>query len=111
MEWYNQAGTPHVTAKGVYDAAAKTYEADALAIDPAHAGQSDKKPAIIPLNVGFVSDDGAILAAKREGETVAREQHQIVFDQKEARVALRRRRAQTNRRHRARVRGACDRAR
>jgi aminopeptidase N len=52
--WYSQAGTPHVKAKGKYDAAAKTFEVtleQTLAPTP---GQKSKEPMHIPVAVGLV---------------------------------------------------------
>jgi aminopeptidase N len=62
MRWYIQAGTPQVTARGVYDPAAQTYRLDlkqALAPTP---GQPDKEPMVIPLAVGLLGPDGRDLA-------------------------------------------------
>jgi aminopeptidase N len=86
MRWYNQAGTPHVEAKGAYDGAAKTYTLTLKQTTPPTPGQKDKAPAIIPLTIGLIAADGTILAGKREGERDAREEHHIVLDQPEMTV-------------------------
>ena len=86
MRWYDQAGTPRVKATGLYDAAKRTYELTITQSIPPTPGQSEKVPAIIPLRVGLISADGAILAGKREGERDAREEHPMVLDKAELRV-------------------------
>lgn len=83
MRWYNQAGTPRLEASGAYDDAAKTYELRIKQSIPPTPGQSEKSPTIVPLTIGLISDDGAILAGKREGERDAREEHHITIDQGE----------------------------
>jgi aminopeptidase N len=58
MAWYRQAGTPRVTARGEYDAAARRYTltlAQACAPTP---GQTEKDAYLIPLAVGLVGPDG-----------------------------------------------------
>ena len=62
--WYSQAGTPKVTASGVYDAAAATYTitfAQSCAPSP---GQSVKEPFVIPLGLGLLNADGKDLPLK-----------------------------------------------
>ncbi|HEY0266946.1 MAG TPA: aminopeptidase N, partial [Rhizomicrobium sp.] len=69
--WYRQAGTPTITARGTYDAAAKTYALDltqALAPTP---GQPDKLPMHIPVRIGLVGQTGAPLPVTLEGENSA----------------------------------------
>jgi aminopeptidase N len=58
MAWYRQAGTPRVTARGEYDAAARRYAltlAQACAPTP---GQAEKEPFLIPVAVGLLAPDG-----------------------------------------------------
>jgi len=83
MAWYDQAGTPRVSVRGTYDAATAAYELHLKQSTPATPGQIEKKPLPIPLRIGLIAADGALLAAKREGESVAHEEHVIVFDQAE----------------------------
>ncbi|MGE3302392.1 MAG: aminopeptidase N [Hyphomonadaceae bacterium] len=80
MRWYDQAGTPRVTARGNYDAAARTYELKLSQTIAPTPGQMEKSPAPIPLRLGLISADGAILAPKLAGEAVAREEHVLVLD-------------------------------
>jgi aminopeptidase N len=83
MGWYDQAGTPQLRARGVYDAAAHSY---ALTVSQATAptpGQSEKKPLPIPLKLGLIAKDGARLAAKYDGAQIAQEEHALVLDSAE----------------------------
>ncbi len=84
MRWYDQAGTPALTMRGCYVAAAKTYELRVSQRTAATPGQAEKAPAPIPLQIGFIAPDGAIIAAKAEGDTIARIEHEIVLDGAEA---------------------------
>jgi aminopeptidase N len=56
--WYSQAGTPRVTAKGVYDTGKKTYTLTLSQTVPDTPGQTDKKPMHIPVAVGLLGKDG-----------------------------------------------------
>ncbi len=78
--WYEQAGTPHVTASGAYDAAQRVYELKVTQKTAATPGQPDKTALPIPLRVGFFARDGALLAARKPGDPVARQEHTIVLD-------------------------------
>src|SRR5262245_5990946 len=52
--WYSQAGTPEVHAKGIYDAAAKSYALELSQSVPPTPGQTEKKPMHIPLALGLI---------------------------------------------------------
>ncbi|MBU6372807.1 MAG: aminopeptidase N [Alphaproteobacteria bacterium] len=80
MGWYAQAGTPRVKARGVYDAAAQRYTLHLSQATAPTPGQHEKRALPIPMRIGFISRDGAILAAKRGADPVAREEHLVVFD-------------------------------
>jgi len=54
--WYSQPGTPRITARGQYDAAAQSYT---LTLTQANKGQA---PQVIPVAMGLVGHDGAQLA-------------------------------------------------
>lgn len=56
--WYSQAGTPEVEARGVYDAAAKTYTLTLRQYIPDTPGQTNKKPMHIPVAVGLIGPNG-----------------------------------------------------
>lgn len=56
--WYLQAGTPVVEAKGVYDAAKKTYSLTLSQHTAGTVGQPSKLPFHIPVRVGLLGRDG-----------------------------------------------------
>ena len=58
MQWYNEAGTPHVIAQGEYDAAAKKYTLTLSQVTKPTPGQPVKNPFVIPLAFGLVGPDG-----------------------------------------------------
>ncbi|MEQ1493119.1 MAG: aminopeptidase N, partial [Terricaulis sp.] len=78
MRWYEQAGTPALKVRGDYDKAARTYELHVSQRLSATPGQPHKLPALIPLQIGFISPDGAIIASKIEGDTISRTEHRTV---------------------------------
>ena len=57
--WYSQAGTPRVTAQGVYDAAASTYTLTLSQSCTPTTGQPSKEPFVIPVALGLLGLDGA----------------------------------------------------
>ncbi|HUW37465.1 MAG TPA: aminopeptidase N [Rhodocyclaceae bacterium] len=63
MRWYDQAGTPRVTASGRYDAGARRY---VLRLSQGCA--AGKQPYHIPVAVGLVGPDGADLPLRLAGE-------------------------------------------
>ncbi|MBV8791425.1 MAG: DUF3458 domain-containing protein [Pseudolabrys sp.] len=58
MRWYSQAGTPRVTVKSHYDAAAKTLTLDCMQTLAPTPNQPVKQPMVIPLAIGLVEQDG-----------------------------------------------------
>lgn len=64
MRWYNQAGTPAVTAGGRFDPARKTFILECSQVIPATPGQASKAPMVIPLSIGLVEKDGRDLALR-----------------------------------------------
>ncbi|MEX0853571.1 MAG: aminopeptidase N [Bauldia sp.] len=70
--WYEQAGTPEVTAKGSYDARARTYTLTLGQSLPPSPGQPVKKPMHVPIRFGLVGANGDDQAFKRpEGAGIA----------------------------------------
>jgi aminopeptidase N len=63
--WYGQAGTPDLTAKGAYDAGAKTYTLHLGQNTPPTPGQPVKRPLHVPIRFGLVGPNGADLAYER----------------------------------------------
>ena len=84
MRWYEQAGTPALKVRGRYDKAARTYQLDVSQRLSATPGQPHKLPAPIPLQIGFISPDGAIIASKIEGDTISRTEHRAVLEDAQA---------------------------
>lgn len=60
--WYVQAGTPHVTATGEYDATARRYTLILRQHTPATPGQPQKEPFVIPINMALLNCNGQRLA-------------------------------------------------
>jgi len=69
--WYSQAGTPRLTAHGVYDAAARTYTLSFVQSCPPTPGQPVKEPFVIPVNIGLLGSDGRELPVQLEGDAEA----------------------------------------
>ncbi|MEQ1490428.1 MAG: aminopeptidase N [Terricaulis sp.] len=84
MRWYEQAGTPALKVRGAYNKAARTYELNVSQRLSATPGQPHKLPAPIPLQIGFISPDGAIIASKLEGDTISRTEHRAVLEDAQA---------------------------
>jgi aminopeptidase N len=80
MRWYDQAGTPALKVRGTYDAAAKTYALQISQRTAPTPGQTAKAPLPIPLQIGLIAPDGAIIAARAEGDTISRIEHEAVLD-------------------------------
>ncbi|MGE3141799.1 MAG: aminopeptidase N [Hyphomonadaceae bacterium] len=80
MGWYEQAGTPQLKLKGAYDAAAQTYDLTIFQHTAPTPGQPVKKPLPIPLRIGFIARDGAVLAARLPGAPAARQEHLLVLE-------------------------------
>ena len=74
--WYSQAGTPTVTAEGIYDPDQKTYTLTLDQRTPATPGQPIKKPFVIPLEVGLLDKNGQdmplLLKGEKEGGETSR---------------------------------------
>jgi aminopeptidase N len=68
--WYSQAGTPIVTARTRYDAAARTYELTLSQRCPDTPGQTKKLPFHIPVAVGLLDAGGKDMALALDGKVV-----------------------------------------
>ncbi len=66
--WYSQAGTPHVTVSGHYDAAQKTYMLKLTQSCPAPPGQDQKQPFYIPVKLGFISKTARSLSFRYQDQ-------------------------------------------
>jgi len=63
--WYSQAGTPHVSARGHYDAEARRYTLLLSQHGKPSPGQPHKEPWVIPVVTGLVDHDGRELVAEQ----------------------------------------------
>ena len=68
--WYSQAGTPHVSARAVYDPQARTYTLTLAQRCTPTPGQDTKEPFVIPVSLGLVGADGSSLALQLAGEAL-----------------------------------------
>jgi aminopeptidase N len=66
--WYEQAGTPEITAEDHWDPANGSYELNLAQRVPPTPGQPDKAPMPIPVALGLLDPSGAELPARLEGE-------------------------------------------
>jgi len=69
--WYSQAGTPHVTARGRYDAPSRSYTLGFEQHGMATPGQPTKLPYVIPMAMGLLGRDGRALALQLEDEAAS----------------------------------------
>ncbi|MDP4299668.1 aminopeptidase N [Leptothrix discophora] len=66
--WYAQAGTPRVSAQGVYSAETGSYTLTLSQQTPATPGQPVKAPFVIPVAMGLLDSDGRPLLLQLQGE-------------------------------------------
>ncbi len=66
--WYSQAGTPHVTARGRYDAPSRTYTLGFEQHGIPTPGQPTKLPFVIPMAIGLLARDGRAMVLQLEDE-------------------------------------------
>ena len=69
--WYSQAGTPHVTAHGIYDADASTYTLTLSQSCAPTTGQAIKEPFVIPVALGLLGADGQDMSLQLAGDKSA----------------------------------------
>jgi aminopeptidase N len=93
--WYSQAGTPELTIKTAYDAAAQTLTLTASQVTPPTAGQPTKQPVLIPIRTAVLGDDGQLLPLRLRGSADAAETEVVLM--------LRRRRSLSSRASRPRA--------
>ncbi|MGI9464144.1 MAG: aminopeptidase N, partial [Aestuariivirgaceae bacterium] len=58
FRWYEQAGTPELTAEGKFDKARQTYKLTITQTIPDTPGQENKAPHLVPLEVGLIGHNG-----------------------------------------------------
>jgi aminopeptidase N len=66
--WYSQAGTPHLHAKGHFDALAHTYTLTLSQSCAPTVGQLFKEPFVIPVRLGLVGPQGTDMPLQMAGE-------------------------------------------
>ena len=71
LGWYNQAGTPFVSVRGRYDAAARRYEIAVAQKTPPTPNQPRKHALPLPVAVQLFGADGRALRVKLDGEDTA----------------------------------------
>ena len=76
--WYEQAGTPVLSVKQYYDAAANTLTLTINQHCPETPGQTVKEPLHIPVTVGLINKDGSIAPCKLKSNVVDRTDHAIL---------------------------------
>ena len=69
--WYRQAGTPRLSARGSYDAGARTYTLALAQTTPPTPGQPVKEPLDMPVAVGLVGADGTDLPLTLKDGSIA----------------------------------------
>ena len=67
--WYSQAGTPQVNVTSNFDPIKQTYTLYFTQDCPDSPSQTDKKPFLIPIKIGLVSDDGESSILNSDGDT------------------------------------------
>jgi len=77
--WYSQAGTPRLEARGLYNAAERSYTLSLSQTCPATPGQSTKEPFVIPVTLGLLSRDGRALPLQLAGSEDSALQRTLVL--------------------------------
>ena len=81
--WYSQAGTPRLSARGVYDAEARTYTLLLSQTCAPTPDQHTKEPFVIPVSIGLIgSESGRALPLQTQDQELAGEDsHLFVMTQ------------------------------
>ncbi|MEE1925763.1 aminopeptidase N [Pseudomonas sp. 148P] len=69
--WYSQAGTPRLAVSEAYDAAAQTYSLTFRQSCPETPDKVEKKPFVIPVELGLLDAQGNDLPLRLQGEAAA----------------------------------------
>jgi aminopeptidase N len=77
--WYSQAGTPLLTARGVYDATARAFTLDLTQTTPPTRDQPTKAPVVMPIALGLVAETGEAIALVSDDASAA-ERERGVFE-------------------------------
>jgi aminopeptidase N len=76
--WYSQPGTPHVTARGRYDAHSRTYTLGLSQTNHSAPGTAGNEPQVIPLSLGLIGRTGQALALQLEDEAAAQTTQRVL---------------------------------
>ncbi|OYU13113.1 MAG: aminopeptidase N [Comamonadaceae bacterium PBBC1] len=82
--WYSQAGTPRLQARGVYNAAERSYTLTLAQSCPATPDQASKQPFVIPVTLGLLSSDGQALPLQQAGSADVLPQQTLVLTEASA---------------------------
>jgi aminopeptidase N len=82
--WYSQAGTPRLQARGVYNAAERSYTLTLAQSCPATPGQASKQPFVIPVTLGLLSSAGQALSLQEAGSDDVLPQQTLVLTEASA---------------------------
>ncbi len=82
--WYSQAGTPRLQASGAYNAAERSYTLTLSQSCPATPDQADKKPFVVPVTLGLLSQEGQALPIELAGSSTSALQHTLVLSEASA---------------------------
>ncbi|PUE13878.1 aminopeptidase N [Limnohabitans sp. WS1] len=82
--WYSQAGTPRLQARGVYNAAERSYTLTLAQSCPATPDQASKQPFVIPVTLGLLSSDGQALSLQQAGSADVLPQQTLVLTEASA---------------------------
>jgi aminopeptidase N len=86
--WYEQAGTPQVTLHAAYDADARALDLTFTQTTAPTPGQPDKRPLPIPVRLGLLDGEGAVLPFTAPGASAPSEETLIVLDDAVTQVRL-----------------------
>ena len=87
--WYSQAGTPQLTAGGVYDAAKQTYHMTFMQNSTARPGQAANAPFVIPVSLGLVGmHSGAALPLYTAPDGAAQDSHLLVMSEQDHEITF-----------------------
>ncbi|ROL69460.1 aminopeptidase N [Pseudomonas chlororaphis] len=76
--WYSQAGTPRLAVSEAYDAAAKTYSLTFRQSCPDTPDKVEKRPFVIPVELGLLDSQGQGIALRLSGESAAQGTSRVI---------------------------------
>jgi aminopeptidase N len=87
--WYQQSGTPEISAEANYDETEKSYTLTLSQTCPPTPGQKTKKPFHIPVKMGLLDEQGRAIPLKLDGKPEFDGETNLVLDLKEATQSFR----------------------